>query len=384
MRKRSGFANVSANQIAAPGRGTIVAGVILGVIDRSAGGAILLLLAACSKGEAPKPVVDAIVPVRTAAATSAGSEQQLAISGTVRIKRETALAFNTAGRIAAITVREGDMVARGQVLARLDPTGLDASQASAQAESVRAAADYRRLQALFDKGWVTAQRRDSARAAAAAADARVKQTGFDVGLSVIRAPSSGIVLRRPAEPGQIIGPGATVLIIGEAGSGHVLRLPLTDGDLARVSLGQLATVVVPAVGAVPMAGRVSEIGARGDDGSGTFRVEIALPPRAGLRSGMIGKAVLRFGGEGPIGGSVRVPAMAVFSARADEGFVYVLASGGDTVRLRPVALGAVDDDGITITGGLNPGETVVVSGPDRLRDGTRVAVKAATNVPARG
>ena len=374
---------MSRNQIVTPARGTIVAGVILGPIRRSAGGAILLLVAACSKDAAPTAVAQAIVPVRTALATSAGDQQQLVVSGTVRIKRETALAFTTAGKIAAITVREGDLVAKGQVLARLDATGLDASQASARAESVRASADYRRLQALFDKGWVTAQRRDSARAAAAAADAQVRQTGFDVRLSVIRAPSLGIVLRRPAEPGQIVSPGATVLIIGEVGSGHVLRVPLTDGDLARVSRGQSAAVVVPAVGTAPMAGRVSEIGARGDDGSGTFRVEIALPPRAGLRSGMIGKAMLRFGGEGPIGGSVRVPAMAVFSARADEGFVYVLAPGGNTVRLRPVALGTVDDDGATVTGGLSPGETVVISGPDRLRNGSRVTVKTATAVPAK-
>lgn len=374
-------------------RRTIDVGVILRSMRRISGGAIALLLAACSKDEAPKPVVDAVVPVRTVAAARAGGEQRLAVSGTVRIKRETALAFNNGGRIASIAVREGDVVGKGQVLARLDPTGLDASQASAKAESVRAAADYRRLQSLFAKGWVTAQRLESARAAAAAAEALVKQTRFDVGLSVIRAPSAGIVLRRPAEPGQIVNPGATVLIIGEADSGNVLRVPLTDGDLARVALGQSALVVVPAVGAAPMAGRVSEIGARGDDGSGTFRVEIALPPRPGLRSGMIGKAVLRFGSAASVvggaggssgGGSVRVPATAVFSARADEGFVYVLPPGADKVRLRPVALGPIDDDGVTVTGGLDPGEFVVISGPDRLRDGTRVAVKAATVPPARG
>ncbi len=384
LRPGSGSVNVSRNQIAAPGRGTIVAGAILGAMMRIGAGTALLLLAACSKdAPPPAPVAAALVPVRVIAATRAGGEQRLSVSGTVRLKRETALAFNSGGRIASIAVREGETVARGQVLARLDPTGLDASQASARAESVRAVADYRRLQSLFDKGWVTAQRLESARAAAVAAEARVKQTGFDIGLSVIRAPSAGTVLRRPAEPGQIVNPGATVLIIGEADSGHVLRVPLTDGDLARVALGQLAAVVVPAVGPLPMAGRVSEIGARGDDGSGTFRVEIALPPRAGLRSGMIGKAALRFGGQGPVGGSVRVPAVAVFSARADEGFVYVLPAGSDRVALRAVALGAVDDDGVTVTAGLGAGESVVVSGPDRLRDGVRVTVKPAV-VASRG
>lgn len=346
---------------------------------------LLLALAACGKSAPPPLSVEAPVPVLLATAISNGGEQRLAVSGTVRIKRETALAFNTAGRIAAISVREGDAVAKGQVLARLDPTGLDASQASARAEAVRANADAKRLQTLFDKGWVTAQRLETAKASAAAAAARVQQTGFDVGLSVIRAPSSGTVLRRPAEPGQIVNPGATVLIIGEANSGHVLRVPLADADLARVRLGQLAAVTVPAAGPLPMASRVSEIGARGDDGSGTFRVEIALPARAGLKSGMIGRALLRFGGTGPADGAVTVPATAVFSARADEGFVYVLDSATGTVKLRQVALGRVDDDGVMVTSGLRPGESVVVSGPDRLRDGRKVTVKVASiPTPARG
>ena len=344
------------------------------------------MLAGCGADAPPVSTLVTAVPVRIAMVVGAADARLLTVSGTVRIKRETELAFNTAGRIAAITVREGDTVRKGAVLARLDATGLDASQASAAAERVRAAADYRRLQSLFDKGWVTAQRLDSARAAAAAADARVRQTGFDVGLAVIRAPSSGTVLRRTAEPGQIVNAGAAVLVIGEADSGHVLRVPLTDGDLARVSRGQSVTVVVPAVDAAPMAGRVSEIGARGDDGSGTFRVEIALPSRPALRSGMIGKAVLRFGavGDSPADASVRVPAMAVFSARADEGFVYVLPVGADTVRLRKVALGPVDDAGVTVTSGLAAGEAVVVSGPDRLREGVRVAVKATAPASRRG
>lgn len=359
------------------------------VFTRIGGLLVLFALAACGKEAPPPPlVIAAPIPVRVTIATSDTNDGRLAVSGTVRIKRETALAFNSPGRIAAILVREGDRVSQGQVLARLDPTGVDAAQASAKAEAVRAAAEFRRLQTLFDKGWVTAQRLDSARAAAAAANARVEQTAFDVGLSVIRAPSSGTVLRRPAEPGQIVNPGATVLIIGETDSGHVLRVPLADADLARLRLGQAASVVIPAIGPTPVAGRVSEIGARGDDGSGTFRVEIALPALPGLRSGMIGKAVIRLAGDrasepAGVAGSVIVPATAVFSARADEGFVYVLDTTSNQVKLRQVSLGGITDAGVTVISGVAPGESVITSGPDRLRDGTKVIVKTAVlAVPA--
>ena len=315
------------------------------------------------------------MPVAVATAVPAGGDAALVISGTVRLKRETALGFNAAGRIAAITVREGDRVGSGQILARLDPTSLAAASASARAEVDRARADYRRLAGLFDKGWVTAPRVETARAAVAAADARVQQAGFDVGLATIRAPSAGVILRRPAEPGQIASPGQTVLILGEVAAGYVLQLPVADADLGRITRGQPAAVTIPALGSTAFAASVSEIGARGDAGTGTFRVELALPALPELRSGLIGSARLRLAPTASSGG-VAVPATAVFGARADEGFVYVLDAAQSVVRLRAVGVGPVGDTGVTITTGLRAGEQVVTSGAERLRDGMKVTLRA--------
>ncbi len=334
----------------------------------------LALLASCGKPATVPAAVEAPISVKLAEALPASGGETLAISGTVRLKRETPLGFNTGGRIAAITVREGDSVGAGQVLARLDPTGLDAASSSARAEAARADADYRRLAGLFQKGWVTAPRVETARATAAAARARVQQTGFDIGLAVVRAPSAGVVLRRPAEPGQMVTPGMTVLTIGELGSGYVMRLPVSDADVQRIARGQAALVRVPALGNDAIAATVSEIGARGDDATGTFRVEVALPPHSGLRSGLIGTAQLRFAGEASSSGGVSVPATAVFAARADEGFVFVHDRAGGRVHLRQVSLGALGDSALVITGGLKPGERVVVSGVDRLRDGAKVHI----------
>ncbi len=333
----------------------------------------LLLIGCSAEPAAPPPVVDEAPQVVSVTAVGmAGDGGSLVVPGTVRLKRETQLGFNSAGRIAAILVREGDRVARGQLLARLDPTSLSAAVASARAEAIRADADYKRLLALFDKGWVTAPRVEQARATAAAAHARVDQTGFDAGLAVVRAPAAGIVLRRPAEPGQMMAPGQTVLTVGDLASGYVLQLPLADADLARLLPGQRAAVSLAALGPAMIAAPVSEVGARGDDGTGTFRVELALPAIPGLRSGMIGSARLQLRPAGDA--ALAVPATAIFQARADEGFVYVLDGATGRVRRRLVSLGRVDDRQVTITAGLKAGERVVVSGPDRLRDGVRVAI----------
>jgi RND family efflux transporter MFP subunit len=253
-------------------------------------------------------------------------------------------------------------------MARLDTTALDASQASAAAEVVRAQAELKRAEDLFKKGWVAASDVERARSTAALAQARAREAGFDVSLAVLRAPAAGVVLARPGEPGQIVQPGQAVLIIGEMNEGFVLRLPLSDRDMARVRQGQPATVRIPALGPGTLAGTVSEVGARGDDGTGTFRVELKLPPDSRLASGQIGTARLVLGPAQP-GSPISVPATAVFSARADEGFVYVLDPQTRRVQQRQVMLGDVGAAGVAVTSGLQPGEQVVTTGVDRLRDG---------------
>ena len=338
---------------------------------------VAVLLAGCSPdkpqaaAQPAEPLHVTLVEVEPAAGTGS-----LAVTGTVRLKRETALGFNTNGRLAELGVLEGQSVRPGQMMARLDPTGIDAASASARAEAVRAQADLQRLRKLAGEGWVTRPRVESAEATAAAAVARVNQTAFDVRFAHIVAPTAAVVLRRQAEPGQIIAAGQPVVTIGELASGFVLRVPLSDADLARVRVGQGASVVLPALGPQPVAATVSEIAARGDDRTGTFQVELRLPPATGMRSGLIGDAHIHVGGVTGAATMLAVPATAVFAARADEGFVYVYDPARRTVHARLVGIGGLSDSGITITHGLQPGERVVRSAPDQLRDGMPVTTGA--------
>ena len=329
-------------------------------------------LAGCGARTPPPPVDDRLtIALATVEPATAGTG--LTVTGTVRFKRETQLAFSTAGRIAAIAVREGDHVGAGQLLARLDPTGLDAAMAAARAEAVRTDADRARMASLVAQGWVTRSRMESAEATAAAARSKVTQAAFDERLGRIASPAAAVVLRRVAEPGQMVAAGTPILTIGEIGSGYVLRLPVSDADLAGIHLGAPATVALPALSATPVVGVVSEIAARGDDRTGTFQVEVRLPNLPGLRSGLIGTASLA--GPPAVAGPVEVPTSAVVGARADEGLVYVYRANG-TVAARVVQLGPVGDRSVTVTGGLASGERVARSGVERLRDGMKVRLAA--------
>lgn len=331
-------------------------------------------LAGCDSAAAPvaDPVQRPIL-VAVAEAQPASADAGVLATGTVRARRETALSFMSPGRVAAVLVEDGQAVAKGQLLAQLDPTTIGAGAVAARAEATRAQAELRRVQALADKGWVTRQRLEAAQATAAAAQAQVSATSFDVRFTRIYAPAAGVVLRRHVESNQTVNAGTPVVTIGEASGGYVLRVPLPDADLARLRLGQGATVTIPALGPRPLPATVTEIAARGDERTGTFEIELALAPMPGLRSGLIGEARVRVAGEN---GAVAIPAGAIWQARADEGFVYVVDPRTRTAKARLVQLGPVDDREVVVSGGLAPGESVVSAGVDRVRDGVRVTTRA--------
>ena len=335
----------------------------------------MVALAGCDSAAAPAAaVVERPVLVALAEAQAASAQGGLLATGTVRARRETALSFMSPGRVTGVLVEDGQRVSRGQLLAQLDPTTVGAGAASARAEAVRAQAELRRMQVLADKGWVTKSRLEAAQATASAAQAQVSATAFDVRFTRIYAPAPGVVLRRHVEPNQTVNAGTPIVTVGEASGGYVLRVPLPDADLARVRIGQGAAVSIAALGPQPLAATVTEVAARGDERTGTFEIELALPPAPGLRSGLIGEARVRVPGDG---GAVAIPASAIWQARADEGFVYVVDPATQVAKARLVQLGPIDDREVIVTGGLAPGERVVRAGADRLRDGVKVTTRSA-------
>lgn len=332
------------------------------------GFATVALLAACSKSApSEKPAPAAPPQVRVAQVGGDAQASEITGVGTVALRREASLGFTSAGRILRIAVNEGDRVRRGQLLAALDTTTVAADLARARSERERAAAEYKRSETLMAQGWITRPRLENAKAALESADAQVRAAGFQSANATIVAPGSGTVLARLTEPGQVVAAGTPVLIVGEEASGYVLRVPLADRDAARLTRGAPATVAIAALGDAPITGHIVEIGGRADRATGTFTIEIGLPDDARLRSGQIGNARIVAGGATTT--VLRVPATAVFAARAGEGFVYVVDRARRRVALRRVGIGDADDGGIRVTTGLARGELVATSRVDRLSDG---------------
>jgi len=334
--------------------------------------AFCVALAACSANDdAAQPREASPVAIRVAEVVPAEAADTFRAAGTVRLRREIDLGFTTPGRIAAIAVEEGDRVRKGQLLAALDTTTVGADLAAAAAERTRAEADLARSRDLFAKGWLTRARLDSAEAAYRAAAAATTSAHFAASTARIVAPADGHILRRSAEVNQVVNAGTPVISFGDNRDGFVLRVPVTDVQAAGILRTESVPVDIAALGPAPIAARIIEVAGRADDRTGTFAVELALPPNPSLRSGQIGHATLAVRGSGGTGTMI-VPSSAVFAARAGEAFVYVLDADGERVNPRRIVTGATSDRGVVVLAGLRAGERVAVTGISQLADGSRV------------
>lgn len=310
--------------------------------------------------------------VTVAAVESVTTSQILKLTGTVRYLLETPLAFTSTGKIATIRYDSGQSVAKGALMAALDTTSVDADLAAAQAELERSNSDLARLETLFEQGWVTRPQLDQAQAAQKSAAAQVSAREFATRTSRIYAPSSGIILSREAEPGQILQAGAPVLFMGEASGGLVLRTPATDREVAQLTIGMTADIYIGARDDEPVKAQIRDIDGRADPGTGTFAITFALPNDRKLRSGQIGEARIALApdSDDPV---LSIPAPAVFDIRTGEALVYVVNPKDNKVAARSVRLGKLLDDRIIIISGLERGEQIVVTGHEEIRPGDIVA-----------
>lgn len=190
------------------------------------------VIMACS--QAPAPSEDTSPWVKTQKIQS-GDGIALSLTGIVRAKVESPVAFRVSGQIAERLVNAGEHVKAGQVLFRQDPSDNAATMRAAQAENTSAAAalatakaETARQQELFDKGFISKQFLDrtvlterEAKARANAAQSQLLQAKNASAYNVLRAPSNGLLLDVTGEPGQVVAAGQAVAVFAQDGEREV-------------------------------------------------------------------------------------------------------------------------------------------------------------------
>ncbi len=343
------------------------------VLRRAVAVCLLLLLASCGRTPTEDASQEASAPVvEVAAAAPLESSGHIEASGLVAYKRETPLAFNVPGVIESLIVDAGQIVARGQRLAALRQTQVAAGDAEAAAALESAERHLERTRTLFAGGWVTQARLEDAELGVQRAQAARDNASFNQSTSVLHAPATGVILRRLAEPAQVVGAGTPILVLGETASGLIVRAGVTAAQAATLRLGAAAVVRVSG-DREPRRGSVSLISSAADPTTGAFPIEIRLDAPEGLRSGSVAQAEIEALNGAPSEALLAIPLLALIDARADQGVVYVV--GEDAVaRRRSIVTAGVSGDFAVVASGLEAGERVISRGAAFVRDGEPVSV----------
>jgi membrane fusion protein (multidrug efflux system) len=329
----------------------------------------LAVLASCGGGQPSGPAAPAAVSVRTIRVAPEPVELTITATGAIEPRARVIVAAQQEGLVTEVRVREGDRVAAGQVLVRLDDREIQAQLAEEEARRIEAEAQWRRSQALVADGLIAESQADTARASFETASARVTALQTRLSFTRIAAPVAGVITARRVEVGNLAAARVALLEMA-AGDGLVLRVPVSELDVVKLAAGDAATVTVDALPGTRIAGRIGRIFPATDAGTRQVTVELELqdPPPA-VKPGFLARAIL-VTDRMPAG--LLVPDTAVL--RGSEVPLFVWVVDGGTARVREVGVGARIAGRALIAGGLSAGDEVVVEGTARLRDGTPVQV----------
>ena len=334
--------------------------------------------AAGARGQQQLPAVTFIVPGRQQVG------RQVTATGSLAARRDMPVGIpGEGGQVVRVLVEPGQWVGAGQVLAVIDRSVQTQEAAQLAAQIQVAQADVRlaqqnldRAMRLLPRGFVSradidrlTSLRDAAAARVRVAQANLAGSRARIGRLDIRSPTSGLVLDRNIEAGQVVGAGSGALFrIAEGGQMELLaRLP--QDELSRVAVGMPA-VVTPVGSDRTFQGQVWQVSPIIDPATRQGEARIAIPYDRALRPGGFAQATLETGSSV----SPQLPESAVMSD--DRGnFVYVIGNDNKVVR-RDVRIGDVSDSGITIVEGLNGNERVVESAGAFLNPGQQVRPEA--------
>jgi RND family efflux transporter MFP subunit len=349
--------------------------------------ASLLLLAAC--GETPRGATAPASPAKAALAVTTTTPQLLdwpqilKASGNIAAWQEAVIGPEISNyRITEVRASVGDVVKKGQVLARISGDAVEsefaeihASVAEAEATLAEARANHERAQQLTAKGFYSAQQDTQTRTAADtalarlnAARARLQSAELKRSKATVLAPDDGIISARSATVGTLTQPGQELFRLIRGGRLE-WRAEVTAAEVARIKPGQAATLISPNGEAVE--GVVRAVAPTVDPQTLNALVYVDLPALTAastgkLAAGMFARGEFRLG-QSP---ALALPQSAVLLR---EGFAYVFRADGDKVTQVKVTTGRRNSEQIEV-GGLDAKVQVVAGGVGFLADGDTVRI----------
>jgi len=359
---------------------------------RPAGMLIFLAVLAVAVGVGIYVAASGALAVKTVETVSASivtegqAETLLSATGYVEADTKADLSPKITSKITALYVTEGDRVKKGQVLARLDRTDLDAQLADTKAAWVNAAAELARQRALVKAGLASTSALDASIANEASAHARVRFVQAQQDYAVIRAPFSGRVIAKRAHVGEAVSPfgspgqgssnGGAIVTLVDFSTLYV-GADVNESNLGRLKADQPAELTLDAYPDQTYHGHLLQIIPTADRSKGTVKVKVAFEdpddrilPDMSARVNFTAKKTT---GETAAKTRVTIPKSAI-AAEAGKSGVFLVSDR--KAIFREIEAGAENSGQVEIRKGLQGGERLVSEpGKIALKSGDKIKVK---------
>lgn len=335
---------------------------------------LTVCLSGCSNHD--KPVVQGPVRVEVkVAGTQSAIAAGQTFSGTVESADASSVSFSVPGTITRIYVEEGQKVAKGQLLAQVKSESLINSRNIAQAELEEARDAYRRLKKLHDADalpdikWVEIQSKlKQAENAAALADRAV-------GDASLRSPIAGYVAQKFADDGQTVVPAEPIVKVVSLDNLQV-AISVPEDEISSFGPSATAVVTFDVADNLTVTGKIGQKGVVADPLTRSYSVKFDIDNAGGkILPGMIGSVKVDGLTTDTVSGSlagVSLPSQALLLSADNRQFVWIVRDG--KAFRKYVVADELSSDGVRVKSGLEPGDSVIVAGMQKVSTGSDVTV----------
>jgi RND family efflux transporter MFP subunit len=336
-----------------------------------------MLLGSCKQEQASEQKnTDETIPVKVMQLQTQSEGNVIRASGQFTTDDEVMLSFKTGGIIDHIYAREGTAVHKGQLLAVLKLTEIEAQVQQATLACEKARRDYERTNNLYRDSVATLEQLQNTKTMLDLAQQQLEAAKFNRNYSEIRAEKDGYILKKLANEGQMAAPGMPVFQTNGASSqSWLLRVGLSDRQWQQVNINDKAVVTTDA-GSNKHADAIVVRKSQGTDpATGLFYVDVQLQGarREDYATGMFGQAMITTtAAKNEPAKTWIIPYEALLDADGSMGYVFKVT--GNKVSKIKVTIQGIQKDHVVIADGLQDVSTIVTSGNAYLTDNSTVRI----------
>lgn len=315
-----------------------------------------------------------VIPVTLLELNKGSFTTSIPASGNWTTNDETILSFKVGGIVSRIYVEEGDEIKKGQLLATLNLTELEAGLSQAKIGFEKAKRDFERASKLYQDSVATLEQMQNAETALQLASEQLKAVEFNFQFAQIRASQNGFVLRKFINEGQQVFPGNPVLQTnGAKEDSWVLQVAINDVNWTQIEEGDSAHIEIGNNPEGYLLGKVVRKSQSADPATGAFSLEISPEKKdhLNLASGMFGRARI-FPSKQAEGWEI--PYESLLDAEGKEGFVFV-TQDQRTVAKVPVKIGKISNQTVQVLSGLEDYPFLIVSGSAYLTNESEIQLQ---------